>query len=86
MANAGKNTNGSQFFIVHAPATPWLDGGHTVFGHVMDGMETVNDMANEKTDREDRPLADVKIIKAAVKTYRDGVLEPYAEEVIIPLS
>jgi peptidyl-prolyl cis-trans isomerase B (cyclophilin B) len=55
MANAGPNTNGSQFFIVTAEACPWLDGRHTVFGRVTGGMETVDALNATETDGNDRP-------------------------------
>lgn len=92
LANAGPNTNGSQFFIVQAsrvPAnmlrqlkglvpdevvsaygeqggTPWLDKRHTVFGHVIEGMDVVDDMAKVRVNYADKPLEDIKIIKATI--------------------
>jgi peptidyl-prolyl cis-trans isomerase B (cyclophilin B) len=56
MANAGPNTNGSQFFIVTTPAADWLDGKHTVFGRITDGMDNVDSIENTATDGRDMPL------------------------------
>jgi cyclophilin family peptidyl-prolyl cis-trans isomerase len=61
MANAGPNTNGSQFFIVTIPEAGWLDGKHTVFGEIVDGMDVVDTIEGQPTDARDRPREDAKI-------------------------
>jgi cyclophilin family peptidyl-prolyl cis-trans isomerase len=61
MANAGPNTNGSQFFIVTTEAAPWLDGKHTVFGRVTSGMDVVDRISQADRDANDRPREPVAI-------------------------
>jgi cyclophilin family peptidyl-prolyl cis-trans isomerase len=66
MANAGRNTNGSQFFIVTAEDASFLDRKHSIFWHVIAGMEVVDAIEASETDRADRPLEDVVIVKASI--------------------
>jgi len=66
MANHGPNTNGSQFFIT-TKATPFLNGGYTIFGEVVSGQEVVQKIENTKTATADRPVTDQKMIKVSVK-------------------
>lgn len=65
MANAGPNTNGSQYFLTLGP-TQWLDGKHTIFGRVSEGMGVLNRIGMVETSGQDRPVDDIKIIRTNV--------------------
>ncbi|MGI9540146.1 MAG: peptidylprolyl isomerase [Miltoncostaeaceae bacterium] len=67
MANAGPNTNGSQFFIITADETSWLDGNHTPFGKVIEGQETVDAIGTTATGRNDRPREDIVVASVTIE-------------------
>lgn len=67
MANAGPDTNGSQFFMTLAP-TQWLDGKHTIFGRIAQGIGVLHRMGMVETNSQDRPFEDIKIIAATTST------------------
>lgn len=81
MANAGRDTNGSQFFLCTVP-TPWLNGRHVVFGRIVDGMDVVSYIEKVPTGFADRPQEDVTIAKSG-KLVEDAPKEAAAEKPVV---
>ena len=67
MANAGPGTNGSQFFLVTAAATPWLDGAHTAFGRIIDGDDVLTALGTTPTGRNDRPVTEQRLERVRIE-------------------
>ena len=80
MANAGPNTNGSQFFLTHVP-TQFLDGRHAVFGEVTEGLDVVLAMGDVQTDGGDRPLEDVVINNITIHDSTDALFAAQADRI-----
>ena len=80
MANSGPNTNGSQFFITEV-STPWLDGRHTIFGKVIQGLETIDAIANVEKGAQDKPKEDVLINKVTIFTKGEEYQNYNAEKI-----
>ena len=80
MANSGPNTNGSQFFITEVP-TPWLDGRHTIFGKVIQGLETIDAIANVEKGSQDKPKEDILINKVTIFTKGEEYQNYNAEKI-----
>lgn len=80
MANAWPNTNWSQFFIVQATATPHLNWYHSVFWQVVEWLDIVDEIANQKVDRNDRPLFDIVINWIEIKQFKDNNLQSWSQE------
>ncbi|EEB07326.2 cyclophilin family peptidyl-prolyl cis-trans isomerase Cyp4 [Schizosaccharomyces japonicus yFS275] len=79
MANAGPDSNGSQFFITTTP-TPWLDGRHVVFGEVLEGYDIVEAISRVQRDARDKPIKDVKIVKSGVLAEEEEKSDKEAQE------
>merc|ERR1711920_695060 len=73
MANAGPDTNGSQFFITLAPL-PSLDGKHSIFGRVKSGMRIVQKLSSVQTNAQDKPVVDVKLLRASTALTSDAIV------------